>query len=76
MWYSVSILSPHGGKTKKKKAGGGVSWWLSGKESVCQCRRSKRHRFNPWGRKIPDSMCASWVAQLVKNPPAMQETLV
>ena len=23
MWYSVSILSPHGGKTKKKKAGGG-----------------------------------------------------
>ena len=21
MWYSVSILSPHGGKTKKKKGG-------------------------------------------------------
>ena len=27
--------------------------WLSGKESVCQCRRGKRCRFNPWVRKIP-----------------------
>ena len=26
------------------------SRWLSGKESICQCRR---HRFHPWGRKIP-----------------------
>ena len=27
----------------------------SGKESTstCQCRRHKRHRFNPWVRKIP-----------------------
>ena len=25
----------------------------SGKESTCQCRRYKRHRFNPWVRKIP-----------------------
>ena len=24
--------------------------WLSGKQSVCQCRRC---RFNPWVRKIP-----------------------
>ena len=24
--------------------------WLSGKESACQC---KRHRFEPWVRKIP-----------------------
>jgi len=22
--------------------------WLSGKESACQCRRCKRHRFDPW----------------------------
>ena len=28
----------------------GLSWWLSGKESACQFRR---HRFNPWSRKIP-----------------------
>ena len=26
-----------------------LPWWLSGKESTCQCRR---HRFNPWSRKI------------------------
>ena len=25
-------------------------WWLSGKESACQCRR---YRFNPWVRKSP-----------------------
>ena len=25
----------------------------SGKEPVCQCRRRKRHEFNPWVRKIP-----------------------
>ena len=28
----------------------GLRWWLSGKESACQCRRC---RFNPWVRKIP-----------------------
>ena len=26
-----------------------LRWWLSGKESACQCRR---HRFNPWVGKI------------------------
>ena len=25
-------------------------WWLSGKESACQCRR---HGFDPWSGKIP-----------------------
>ena len=28
----------------------GLPWWLSGKESTCQC---KRHGFNPWVTKIP-----------------------
>ena len=28
----------------------GLPWWLSGKESTCQC---KRCRFDPWVRKIP-----------------------
>ena len=28
----------------------GLSWWLSGKESICQCRRC---RFNSWVGKIP-----------------------
>ena len=27
--------------------------WLSGKESTCQCRRSKRRGFEPWIGKIP-----------------------
>ena len=31
----------------------GLSRWLSGKESTCQCRRHKRHGFSPWFRKIP-----------------------
>jgi len=25
----------------------------SGKDSTCQCRRRKRHRFNPWVGKTP-----------------------
>ena len=29
---------------------GGLTRWLSGKESACQCRRL---RFNPWVGKIP-----------------------
>ena len=28
----------------------GLPWWLSGKESACQCRR---HRFGPWVGKTP-----------------------
>ena len=28
----------------------GLPWWLSGKESFCQCRR---HWFEPWSGKIP-----------------------
>ena len=27
--------------------------WCSGKESICKHRRPKRHRFDPWFRKIP-----------------------
>ena len=30
----------------------GLPRWHS-KESACQCRKSKRHGFNPWVRKIP-----------------------
>ena len=29
----------------------GLPWWLSVKESTCQCRR--RHGFDPWVGKIP-----------------------
>ena len=27
--------------------------WLSGKEICLQCRSYRKHRFNPWVRKIP-----------------------
>ena len=30
----------------------GLPWWLSGKESTCQCRRLRKHGFDPWVRKI------------------------
>ena len=35
---------------KIKEEMAGFPWWLSGKESACQCRR---HRFDPWSGKIP-----------------------
>ena len=40
---------------------GGLPWWLSGKESTCQCRR---HGFHSWSGKIPHtleqlSLCAT-----------------
>ena len=38
------------GILQKNKKKGGLPWWLSGKESTCQCRR---RRFDPWGKKIP-----------------------
>ena len=31
----------------------GLPRWLSGKEHTGQCRRRRRHRFDPWGGKIP-----------------------
>ena len=31
----------------------GLPRCLSGKEPTCQCRRHKRHRFDPCIRKIP-----------------------
>ena len=30
----------------------GLHWWLSGKESTCQCRRPRRCELDPWVRKI------------------------
>ena len=31
----------------------GFPWWLSHRELACQCRRHRRHGFDPWVRKIP-----------------------
>ena len=30
-----------------------LPWWLSGKEPICQCKRHRRHGFDPWVRKMP-----------------------
>ena len=38
----------------------------SGKESTCQCRRHKRHRFSPWVGKIP--WRRAWQSTLVLLP--------
>ena len=32
---------------------GGFLGGISGKESACQCRRHKKHGFDPWVGKIP-----------------------
>ena len=31
----------------------GLLRWLRGEECTCQCRRCRRHRFDPWVRKMP-----------------------
>ena len=31
----------------------GLPRWFSGKEFTCQCRRCRRHKFNPWVGTIP-----------------------
>ena len=31
----------------------GLPQWLTAKESACQCRRHRRHGFDPWIGKIP-----------------------
>ena len=55
-----SHLRSEGSLAKKQPAfltkstkGSGLLRCLHGKESACQCRRYKRHSFDPWVRKIP-----------------------
>ena len=54
----------------------GLPWWLSSKESTCQC---SRHRFDPWGWKIPHatmqlSLCWAQEPQLW-SPSALEPML-
>ena len=39
--------------TGNKTLQSGLSWWFSGKESACQCRRHRRCVFDPWAGKMP-----------------------
>ena len=47
---------------KEKGFPGGAS----GKEPACECRRRKRHRFDPWVEKIP--WRRAWQSTLVFLP--------
>ena len=46
---SLACCSPWGCKEWDTAEQLNNNWWLSGKESACQCRT---HQFNPWCRKI------------------------
>ena len=46
----------------------GLPWWFSGKEFTCQCRRLRRHRFDPGIRKIP------WSRKRQPSPVFLPET--
>ena len=45
----------------------GLPWWLSGKESACECTR---HRFDPWPGKIP------WAAEQQSPCPTNPEPVL
>ena len=53
--YMLSITSRSKISFMQMYSGKVLDWlsrWLSSKESACQCRRHRRHRFNPWVEKI------------------------
>ena len=54
-----AILKPPSQNSVELQRLVGLPWWLSGKESTCQCRRC---RFDPWVRKI------SWRKKWQPNP--------
>ena len=51
----------------------------SGKESACQCRRHRRHRFHPWVGMIPwrrkwHSSILAWKIAWIEEPGRLQST--
>ena len=50
----------------ENKVANGLLRWHSCKESTCQCRRYKRHVFNPWVGKVP--WIGKWRHSLVFLP--------
>ena len=49
----MSLNNSHFKKKCHQGAKPGFPWWLSAKESVCQCGK---YIFDPWSRKIPYAM--------------------
>ena len=56
----------------------GLLWWLSGKESTCQCKRWKRHGFHPRVGKSPrggnanHSTILAWEIPWTEEPVGLQ----
>ena len=57
----------------------GLPRWLSGKESICLCRRCRRHRFDPWIGMIPwrskwqpNSSILAWKIPWTEEPAGLQ----
>ena len=55
----------------------------SGKEHACQCRRRKRHGFDPWVRKIPPekkmsthSSILAWEIPWTEEPGKLQSIVL
>ena len=58
-----------------------ASTWLSGKKSTCQCKRHRRHEFEPWVRKIPwrgkwqpATLFFAWRIPRTEEPGGLQST--
>ena len=49
-----------------------IPWWLSGKESTCQCRR---RGFKPWSRKTPQTVEQLQGEQQPLSPPGLHPVL-
>ena len=48
--YAIEVNPSSGNYTCGVRPRAGLPWWLSGKESTCQCRRC---RYNPWVGNFP-----------------------
>ena len=54
----------------------GLPGGASGKEPACQCRRHKRHKLNPWVRKIPWRRAGQPTPVFLPREPHGQKSLV
>ena len=68
LWTSKS--SSHKVLMKTNWENTGLPWWLSGKESACQC---KRHGFHVWVGKIPKKEMATHSCILAWRIPWIEE---
>ena len=50
--------------------------WIGGKEFACQCRRHKRHGFDPWVGKIPLRRAQKSAPVFLPGEPHGQSSLV